>query len=81
MESQNLAYAPDTERELSVKSFLKWLGGFKNPREAMIKALTEGEAPKLKPRWDVHSRGDENWLGCASEALSSVLGEWSGTTV
>ena len=36
---------------------------------------------KLKPRWDVHSRGDENWLGCASEALSSVLGEWSGTTV
>ena len=37
--------------------------------------------PKLKPRWDVHSRGDENWLGCASEALSSVLGEWSGTTV
>ena len=30
---------------------------------------------KLKPRWDVHSRGDEDWLGCASEALSSVLGE------
>ena len=45
MESQNLAYAPGTERELSVKSFLKWLGGFKNPREAMTKALTEGEAP------------------------------------
>ena len=36
---------------------------------------------KLKPRWDVHSRGDEDWLGCASEALSSVLGEWSGTAV
>ena len=34
--------------------------------------------PKLKPRWDVHSRGDEDWLGCASEALSSVRGEWSG---
>ena len=33
---------------------------------------------KLKPRWDVHSRGDEDWLGCASEALSPVLGEWSG---
>ena len=31
--------------------------------------------PKLKPRWDVHSRGDEDWLGCASGALSSVLGE------
>ena len=30
---------------------------------------------KLKPRWDVHSRGDEDWLGCAREALSSVLGE------
>ena len=30
---------------------------------------------KLKPRWDVHSRGDEDWLGSASEALSSVLGE------
>ena len=30
---------------------------------------------KLKPRWDVHSRGDEDWLGCASEAISSVLGE------
>ena len=45
MESQNLAYASGTERELSVKSFLKWLGGFKNPREAMTKALTEGEAP------------------------------------
>ena len=29
-----------------------------------------GLGSKLKPRWDVHSRGDENWLGCASEALS-----------
>ena len=34
---------------------------------------------KLKPRWDVHSRGDEDWLGYASESLSSVLGERSGT--
>ena len=33
------------------------------------------DVSKLKPRWDVHSRGDEDWLGCASEALSSVLGE------
>ena len=31
--------------------------------------------PKLKPRWDVHSRGNEDWLSCAREALSSVLGE------
>ena len=30
---------------------------------------------KLKPRRDVHSRGDEDWLVCASGALSSVLGE------
>ena len=29
---------------------------------------------KLKPRWDVHSRGDEDWLGCAGKAPSSVLG-------
>ena len=28
---------------------------------------------KLKPRWDVHSRGDEDRLGCASEALPSIL--------
>ena len=32
------------------------------------------KCPKLKPRWDVHSRDDEDWLGCASEALASVLG-------
>jgi hypothetical protein len=29
---------------------------------------------KLKPRWDVHSRGDDDWLSCASEALLYVLG-------
>ena len=38
-------------------------------------ALIPRGEPKLRPRWDVHSRGDEDWLGCASEALLSVLGE------
>ena len=33
------------------------------------------EAPKLKPRWDVHLSGDVDQLGCAGESLSSVLGE------
>ena len=32
-------------------------------------------APKLKPRWDVHSSGDDDQMGCAGESLSSVLGE------
>ena len=41
----NLAYAPGTEREASVKSFLRWLRGFKSTSEAMTKALREGEAP------------------------------------
>ena len=40
-----------------------WLGD-------AVSTMTE-----LKPKWDVHSRGDEDWLGCASEALSSALGE------
>ena len=30
-------------------------------------------APKLKPRWDVHLSGDDDQLGCASESLSSYL--------
>ena len=42
---RNLAYAPDTERELSVKSYLRWLNGFRSDRDAMTKALREGEAP------------------------------------
>ena len=25
-----------------------------------------GAGPKLKPRWDVHSWSDEDWLGCAT---------------
>ena len=52
----------------------------KTPKPATVQTASR-KHPKLKLRWDVHSRGDENWLGCASEALSSVLGEWSGTTV
>ena len=43
--SQNLAYKQGTEKELAVKSFLKWLKGFKSTSEAMTKALREGEAP------------------------------------
>ena len=33
------------------------------------------DAPKLKPRWDVHLSGDDDQLGYAGEPLSSVLGE------
>ena len=36
---------------------------------------------KLKPRWDVHLSGDDDQLGCASESLSSVLGERSVSVV
>lgn len=46
MESQNLTYAPGTARELEVKTLLGWLKGFASTREAMTKALAEGEAPK-----------------------------------
>ena len=35
----------------------------------------DGDAPKLKPRWDVHLSGDDDQLGCVGESLSSVLGE------
>ena len=42
--------------------------------ELLNEVLGEIDPAKLKPRWDVHSRGDEDWLGCASEALASVLG-------
>ena len=31
--------------------------------------------PKLKPRWNVHSSDDDDYLGYAGESLSFVLGE------
>ena len=34
--------------------------------------------PKLKPRWNLHLRGDEDWLRRHSEALPPVPGGWSG---
>ena len=45
MRPRNLAYAPGTDRELSVKSYLEWISRFQSDREAMTKALREGEAP------------------------------------
>ena len=41
-----LTYTPGTDEELSVKIYLKWLDGFESDREAMAKALREGEAPE-----------------------------------
>ena len=45
-------------------------------RQAMAaqKATARGKRvrqqdPKLKPRWDVHSRGEQDQLGSASEAI------------
>ena len=34
--------------------------------------------PKLKPRWNLHLRGDEDWLRRHGEALPPVPGGWSG---
>ena len=45
MESQNLAYASGTEKGTLGEVIPEMAGEFKNPREAMTKALTEGEAP------------------------------------
>ena len=45
MRPRNLAYVPGTEKEHSVKSYLGWLNGFQNDREAIAKATREGSAP------------------------------------
>ena len=71
------------ERSDWVSSTLYWETGMSGT--ASLKDFTQayliffmivrlsGNGTKLKPRWDVHSRGYEDWLGCASEALPSVL--------
>ena len=46
MRPRNLAYAPSTDRELSVKLYLEWMSGFESDREAITKALREGAAPE-----------------------------------
>ena len=58
----------DNACEVSDKSDKYWSGN--------LTAATDPDYPtKLKPSWDVHSRDDEDWLGCTSEALPSVLEE------
>ena len=43
------------------------------------KAITD--LTKLKPRWDAHLWGDEDWLGCPRGVLLSALGGPSGIAV
>ena len=43
-------------------------------------SLPEGlRRPILKPRWNLHLWGDEDWLGYPGGGLSPVLGELSGS--
>ena len=46
MSPRNLAYAPGTDTELSVKLCIEWMSGFESYREAITKALREGAAPE-----------------------------------
>ena len=38
----------------------------------MLAAGEEGRYPKLKPRWDLHFRGDDHKPGCPDEALPPI---------
>ena len=42
---RNLANVPGTDREQSIRLYLGWLNGFLSRKEAITKALREGEAP------------------------------------
>ena len=57
------------------------LRGIPASRSGACRRRQSKRTPKLKPRWDVHLWGDADWLGCAGESISSVLGECPGSVV